>query len=311
MTCRTADWLNTLESPQMATALLTYACSNDCVFCGPSEKRDQTKGKAANRSDIIDWIDRCSEEGVSLVVFSGAADPFTHPSIADFIKKVRSMKMHPFCYTQAHIGPRKVQQVVDSGLTEVMVSVHGHNSEIHEINTQSKGSFNRTIKGLKLLKEAGLYIMTNTVVTQYNIDYLYELMEFLAVELDVDEMAFSYPRIEGSVKKNLKCIPEFESSAKKLSPILKRLRQLGKRVTVEYMPYCYLPKEQYDLMPDYNTMYKDDLYDIMIKPSEVEWSFTEKCSSCIHKDAGCQGVDKHLPFLFKPGEFYEKVRESY
>jgi hypothetical protein len=67
------------------------------------------------------------------------------------------------------------------------------------------------------------------------------------------------------------------------------------------MPYCHLNKNYYEEMPDYQTLYKDSSHDIIIRPSEVEWHYLAECLNCQHKTQGCHGIDKSLPFDFKPG----------
>lgn len=258
----------------------------------------------------MEWLKRCSDEGANLVVFSGAADPFTHKALPEFIETSCALGMHPFCYTQAHIGKRKVREVTQAGLTEVMVSIHGHDAERHEANTRSVGSFKRTMKGLSLLREAGLYTLTNTVVTRHNVDFIDELVDLLAFQYGVEEMAFSFPRVEGSMKQNTNCIPPFKEAATTLERVLKRLRAAGKRATVEYMPFCYLSPNLYEHMPDYRTLYKDASYDLYVKPSEVEWHFPDSCQKCAYQTAGCQGVDRWLPFSFEAGHLKPTVANN-
>lgn len=301
MTCRTAQSLAQMPGPVMATVLLTYTCSNDCIFCGPAEKRTETAGRAAQREQVIAWLERCRDAGVKLVVFSGAADPFTHKDLNEFVTLARGFGMRPFCYTQAHVGARRVSELRDAGLDEIMVSVHGHNAFVHERNTRSLGSFRRTMEGLSYIREAGFYTMTNTVVTRYNVDHLDAMVDLLAFEQGVDEMAFSFPRVEGSVWKNQQCIPEFAQAASALKRVLSRLRDAGKRATVEYMPSCYLDPALYEAMPDFPTHYRDASHEIVIKPSEVEWNYPSCCNGCPHRERGCQGVDRHLPFQFEAG----------
>ena len=305
MTCRTAEALRQKSKPVMATVLLTYSCSNDCVFCGPADKRRETDGKAAEREEVIAWLERCRDAGVNLMVFSGAADPFTHKDLNEFVSLAASWEMHPFCYTQAHASERRIRELRDAGLEEIMVSVHGHNALVHERNTRSFGSFRRTLDGLAHIREAGFYTMTNTVVTRYNVDHLDELVDLLAFEQGVDEMAFSFPRVEGSVWTNQQCIPEFSRAAQALDRVLPRLREAGKRATVEYMPSCYLDPSLYEVMPDFPTHYRDASHEIVIKPSEVEWNYPMCCEGCKQRERGCQGVDRHLPFDFMSGPLRE------
>jgi hypothetical protein len=123
----------------------------------------------------------------------------------------------------------------------------------------------------------------------------------LAFQYGVEEMAFSFPRVEGSVKKNSDCIPLYEEAAHALRAVLERLYAAGKRATVEYMPSCYLATNSYEMMPDFPTLYKDASHDITIKPSDVEWHYPAVCADCTLRSQGCQGVDCHLPFPFRAG----------
>lgn len=307
LTCRTADWLRMQSNPAMATVLLTYSCSNRCVFCGPSKKRNLPVGNLAHGDHVRTWMERCASGNAKVVVFSGAADPFTHKDLPSLVSYANQLNIRPFCYTQAHISQRRAKEIWQAGLSEIMVSIHGHNAAVHDRNTRSPGSFDLTMRGLAYLQDAGLYTMSNTVVTRYNVTHLDEIVDMLAFDHKVDEIALSFPRVEGSVRDNLNCIPSFDIAAEKIKSALQRLRLAGIRATVEYMPFCYLDPDTYVQMPDLDTFYLDNEHDIVIRPSQVEWHYPSCCGTCNWRTDGCYGVDQNLPFKFQPGE----VRHSY
>lgn len=306
ISCTSVKWLAEFTAPKLATILLTYSCDNNCIFCGPANKRQPSVSGNMNSDLVIEWIDRCSQNGVKIVVFSGAADPVTHPDIESFIKKTIVMGMRPYCFTTAkHCTKEKAHSLYESGLREILVSIHGHNAEVHESATRTKGSYGETLHGTNNLLSSGFKIQTNTVISTFNINFLSDMVDFFIDRLNVDELAFSYPRFEGNAILNRKSIPLYADVTTKLLKELPRIHIKGKPVTIENIPPCYIPYSEYCPMPNFPIIYKDLEYDVTVRPSEVEMSFAEPCTDCGLKDV-CLGFDRGYPYQFIPGRFYKK-----
>ena len=301
ISCTSVKWLAEFSAPKLATILLTYSCDNNCIFCGPATKRQPSVSGNMDSDLVFEWIDRCSQNGVKIIVFSGAADPVAHPDIESFIKRTIALGIRPYSFTTAkHCSKEKVHSLYESGLHEILVSIHGHNPKIHEAATRTIGSYSKTLHGMNNLQSAGFRIQTNTVISSFNINFLSDIIDFLIDQLNVDALALSYPRFEGNAILNRKNIPSYADVAAKLLKELPRIRKKGKPVTIENIPPCHIPYSEYCPMPDYPIMYKDLEYDVTVRPSEVEMYWPSKCDGCRIE---CPGIDQRYPYGFLPGVF--------
>jgi radical SAM protein with 4Fe4S-binding SPASM domain len=76
--------------------------------------------------------------------------------------------------------PRYVQQLIDSGLDHVQITVESHDPTIHDNMVQAKGAWKQTIAGLRIVLDTPLYVMTNTTMLTNNSPHLRETLDFLA-----------------------------------------------------------------------------------------------------------------------------------
>ena len=61
----------------------------------------------------------------------------------------------------------------------VAIPIHGHISKLHDYITQAPGSFEQTVKGIKLLSAHNVNIELRIVVSKLNADYLFEISNFI------------------------------------------------------------------------------------------------------------------------------------
>lgn len=305
ISCQATRWLSTLPQSRLATILVSLDCRNNCLFCGAADQRRNRQCGTVDSKIVEAWLRHCAAAGVRLVAFSGAGDPLTHPDFLSFIETAVDLGMHPYAYTQAHcLQPRMVEIMVNNGLQEIAVSVHGANARSHEQATQQPGSFDRTLRGLRILLDGGLRVQTNSVVTRLNATETESLVDLLAGELGVHDMAFSYPRMEGNARAHRELFLSYAEAAHVIRPALARVRSMGKDATVENVPLCYLTTEEYTRLPDYEVMYKDEYHDLCVRPSQVEMHYLSDCEGC-QRRPDCTGVDCGYPLSFTAGPHRE------
>ena len=295
--CAKQDWLNHFDHPKLASVLLTFSCENKCIFCAAADQRcNATPGEHLATAAFEAWLDRCVAGGVKLLTFSGAGDPLTHPEIANLVRAVASCGIQPYAYTHAQRCDRaQAEELYQNGLHEALVSIHGHDSATHDRATRTPGSLARTLRGLGHLRSAGMRIQTNTVITILNVHSLSQVLE----QLDVEEMAFSYPQFQGEA--GVTCSVPYEQAARALRPVLAQAEIMGRPVTVENIPPCFIPYSEYQPMPDYPVLYKDRDLELTVRPSEVDKTKGLACKGCQHFD--CPGIDLNYPYDFIPGAF--------
>jgi MoaA/NifB/PqqE/SkfB family radical SAM enzyme len=83
------------------------------------------------------------------------------------------------------------EELKKSGLNSAQVSLEGPNAEIHDKLTNTPGSFEKTVKGIAALQQAGVHVHTNTTVNALNVDHLEGLVEFAANELNLPRLSMN------------------------------------------------------------------------------------------------------------------------
>jgi MoaA/NifB/PqqE/SkfB family radical SAM enzyme len=160
---------------------VTYRCINNCVFCAISNriKKDIPLGK------IKEILEKHRQEGVELLDLDGG-EPTLHPSLCAVVRSARSLGYREInVTTNARLlkDRKKASRLVKSGVTSVLVSLHGATADVHDATTTKKGSFVETMAGLRnlleLAKNMGVALGVNTTVWRGNAGHLLELGNLL------------------------------------------------------------------------------------------------------------------------------------
>jgi len=283
---------------------LGYTCNNRCRFCVQGRKREVLKDLT---TEEIKSILRKARKTANGVVFTGG-----EPSIRkDFFEILSYAKKLGFERIQAQTNGRLfaykdfAEQAVEAGMNEFGVSIHGHIPELHNWLTCSE-SFYQTIQGIKNVKELGIPVYTNTVITKSNYRHLPELA-LLLVNLGVNQFQLAFPHALGSAYEN------FDSIVPRMTlimPYVKRALDIGIRngvkVMTEAIPYC--------LMPGYKKFIAEriipstEIYELgskidfdKLRPNFAK-SKGHNCKKCRYYNI-CEGTWKEYPEKFGFSEF--------
>jgi len=223
-----------------------FACNNRCRFCVQGMKRERFGRRSREELDEI-LTGNTDRAGV---VFTGG-EPTLHPDIIWLIARARQLGYQSvqvqtngrmFAYR------RFCREVVEAGVTEVSPALHGHRDELHDYLTTVAGSFEQTVAGIRNLKELGIPVVTNTVITRSNFRHLPEIARLL-VDLGVDQyqLAFVHPVGSAGPERNFdSVVPRFQL----IEPYVHRGLEIGaaagRVVMTEAIPYCFMAGyEQY------------------------------------------------------------------
>ncbi len=158
---------------------LTYMCPNDCVFCAVGD-RERAHGDAAR---FAKFLREYRDMGVESVDFDGG-EPTLFPRFMRLVALARELGYNNINVTtnaRSLADRGAASRFLLSGLTSVLVSVHGHTAELHERHTRSKRSFEETVRGIKHiveLKPARVGFAINTTVTKWNAPCLDDMLGF-------------------------------------------------------------------------------------------------------------------------------------
>ncbi len=240
-----------------------------------------------------------------------------HPWLPGAVKKAKDLG---FTAIQVQTNGRRFAypeyclELKKAGVTEMGPSLHGSTPEIHEGLTRAPGSFGEVVGGIRNCKKLGLYVLTNSVITEKNYKDLPALARLL-VRLGVDQFQFAFVHLVGTAWENRKTLTPKKS---KVLPYLRRALDIGRaggaRCYTEAVPFCLL--RGYEdcvaerIIPegpvaDAN-FYLESYGDYRRNQGKAK---RPACRAC-RWFAECEGPWKEYPALYGWGEFKPVPREK-
>jgi radical SAM protein with 4Fe4S-binding SPASM domain len=118
-----------------------------------------------------------SQPMMPVLVFSGG-EPLCREDLFELVKHARSLGITPALATNGTLIDTTVaQQIRDSGIARVSVSLDGATAEVHNKLRQLEGSFERAIEGIRYLRQQKVPFQINITLTKNNAGQLEEVYE--------------------------------------------------------------------------------------------------------------------------------------
>lgn len=218
-----------------------FHCNSACTFCIVQEGMNNYRGVPFDR-----FVGICDENLRSRkydrVIFTGG-EVTLEKALFQFVERARSSGAFRHVRLQTNgrrlADPEYTCALVDAGIDEFFVSIHGDTAALHDRITQRAGSFDELILGFENLARHAVRRITNTVVHRTNIDAFEGIVE-VAHHHGVSEMEFwNYlPMEDHADERNL--IAPLGEAMPTLRRALDRCAALGLHAVTKYVPRCML-----------------------------------------------------------------------
>jgi len=164
------------DYPVLSEIAVTYRCNLHCDFCYVG---DRNYGEL-NTNDLKRVLFKIYHEAkVPSVSFTGG-EPLLRIDLGELVSYASHIGLWTNLITNGTLlDGEVVRNLREAGLSSAQVSVEGPNSQIHDRITGSDGSFGATIRGIELLREAGIPVHTNTTISGNNIAWLREILDLV------------------------------------------------------------------------------------------------------------------------------------
>jgi len=281
--------------------IIGYACNNHCRFC-----IDKNKRKLHNKTtkEIKQEMIEAKNRGTTYIEFIGGETTIRQ----DAVELIRFAKELEFETINIATNGRMfsyleyAKKIVKAGLTDIIFSIHGHNSKIHDYLTQSKGSFNQLLKGLNNFKKLGFKkIGSNTTIVKDNYKYLPEIGKFIFDQgIRNSEFIFVDPNYGAAYDNFNEIVPKIS----KISPYVRKCLDIGKRNKIphwhiRYVPLCHFQNylDQISELQEVNTFKTEHLapdfknFDVENSRKSIGRERTKRCEGCKLFDL-CEGIWK-------------------
>ncbi|NOZ12453.1 MAG: radical SAM protein [Acidobacteria bacterium] len=201
--------------PDILYLHMTYQCNLTCKYCYNFNERDQCMRQSSFRelaeSEYISLIEEAKSIGVKQIVFTGG-EPLLNKAlfrIADFSK---SIGLYNSLITNGTLISKQNAPLVSASFHQVSVSIDSHLPELNDL-MRGVGSFERAMRGLRLLLEHKVSTSVLGVVYEHNIDSVMETQRFFREEMGCSFLAQLY-------------IPEDEKEREKVRKLYTRYAEI-------------------------------------------------------------------------------------
>ncbi|MHB1463165.1 MAG: radical SAM protein [Armatimonadota bacterium] len=170
---------NTL--PVLSEIALTYRCNLSCRFCYAGCQCKKQPDCAEMSTDEVKRVLQIIKQDAEVpsVSWTGG-EPTLRKDLVELTAYATALGIRVNLITNGtNLTEELVTALKDAGLRSAQVSLEGPNAEVHDRLTQLPGSFDRTVRGIELLKQSGLHVHTNTTVNRMNAAHLTELIAFV------------------------------------------------------------------------------------------------------------------------------------
>ena len=260
---------------------VTGKCNSNCVMC-PSPDISRQKGGSTSVNTLIEIAKHIPTDAPHLTITGG--EPFMiGPDIFRFFEFLRDkFECTDFLFlTNGRIFAvdSYVQRFVEKAPKNsiVAIPIHGSTAEIHDMITQTNGSFDQTMTGIKKLLKAGIHVELRIVVSRLNEKDIHNIAKMISDELSgVDYVSIMAMEMTGNARVNQdKVWISYVDAALVAEDAALVLIENGIDVKLYNFPLCTVKKEFWTLCEK------------SISPDKVRYA--ETCEICKMKNA-CGGV---------------------
>lgn len=179
---------------------VTSRCNQRCIHCYAFSDFSCKDELSVNKQ--MDIIMDAKRLGFKTIQFIGGEPLLKKNAVLRLINYAKSLGFKWIqLYTNGTLISREIAKELSEKRVEVKVSLYGHLPEIHDRITQVKGSFEKTLKGIKLLQSYHLDVKIGVVIMRQNQEVVDEIKEFLG-KIGVKNVFIDPVRPLGRAKEN-------------------------------------------------------------------------------------------------------------
>jgi heme b synthase len=167
--------------PRVLAWELTQRCNLECVHCRAAAHDGAPEGELS-LDEYKALIDNVASFASPIIILTGG-EPLLRPDLFDIAAYATGKGLRVAVSTNGTLVDEEVaRRLLAAGVTTSSISIDGSNEKIHDDFRQQPGAFEASLKGMRILQEAGIKVQVNTSLTQRNmhdLDNIYHLVKKL------------------------------------------------------------------------------------------------------------------------------------
>lgn len=183
------DDIRFMPTPRNVSIAITGRCNLRCQYCFYADEMAALHDLPTGR-----WLalfDELGDLGVMDVTLTGG-EVFTRPDLFTLIDRIINNRMRYSILTNGTLITEKEIEQFEVGkrrlrLNSIQVSIDGSRAEIHDKSRPK--SFERALRGLKLLKEHGFPVLVRVTINRHNLYDLENIAHLLLEEVGLNSFS--------------------------------------------------------------------------------------------------------------------------
>jgi len=157
-------------------------CSNRCAFCisgvgGVQKKSELKKQERTIWKDLISY----KKKGYTDIEISGS-DPLEYDKIIPLLRYIKKLGFNNILlntHGKNLCDKNFANDVINAGVNVFRIPLYGSNAAIHDSVTRVKGSFKKTVKGIRNIKKINpkVELILHTLVLQENKENIFNIFQ--------------------------------------------------------------------------------------------------------------------------------------
>lgn len=283
-------------------------CNQNCLFCnGPLDfpKADTERTKRAVLAALAD--------GAKKIVFSGG-EPTLRKDLLEIIEfSRRNGAEHVEICTNGVLAADKsfAAALRGAGADMAFVALHAHTEVISDEITGAKGTFKKTLRGIKNLHDAGFETSLNIVTNSLNFRFLVEYVEFARIKFPWSPLiSFSFAQCCDTVVENPGIVPKLSQAVRYLKKAWAKCLEHEMKFTNPHcgIPVCFAPEYRLFSLEFTQLAERTDFLKTEMDKNRTEKAKPPQCARCVY-DSRCLGFWRGYFKIHGAGEFAPVEKE--
>src|SRR5262245_31927741 len=171
-----------------------HACNLTCTGCGRIREYSST---IKDKLSVAECLAAVDESGAPVVSICGG-EPFIYPQLGELVRKILRKRRHIYLCTNGMFIRKRLAEFRPTSRLFFNVHLDGL-EETHDRAVERAGVFRAAIDGIKLAKQAGFRVCTNTTVYQdtdlAELERLFAYLTKLRVDVFMLSPAYGYTAV--------------------------------------------------------------------------------------------------------------------
>ncbi len=165
---------------------LTTKCNLKCRHCYNFSGMDTEDQHQLTTKEVKRLIDEAHELGVWQFDLTGG-EVFLRKDIDQILEYLDQKSMAVSLFTNLTLlNQEKIEKLKKHNIKRIVTSLDGFSDELHDSFRGLKGSRQKVVDNIKLLKENNISVLVNVVIGDHNIHEVDDLINYLKFDLQVD-----------------------------------------------------------------------------------------------------------------------------